>query len=46
MQNFAAIAALAVTSANAVNVEAQKGTMQMDVGNFEVDVVSIPQGDG
>jgi len=46
MQNFATICALAVTAANAVNVESQKGTMQMAIDSHEADVQSIPQGDG
>ena len=41
MMKFAAVAALAVT-ASAVN----KGTLEMQIDNFEYDVQSIPQGKG
>ena len=36
MQNFATLCALAVTAANAISVE--KGTMQMNVDNFQASV--------
>lgn len=36
MQNFATLCALAATAANAISVE--KGTMQMNVNNFQADV--------
>jgi len=46
MNKFAAICAVAIYNASALELEAAKGTLEMRVDNFEYDVISMPQGKG
>jgi len=46
MQKFATLCAVAIYSADALGLEAEKGTLEMYVDNFEFDVQSMPQGKG
>ena len=46
MQKFAAVCAVAMTTAAALELEAEKGTLAMRIDNFEYDVISMPQGKG